>query len=202
VEGGGWTAGWKELRPQGDLPPPRAHHTAVLLAKSQMIVYGGIHLDDMWTYSIDGNSWAKVQQSSTHDDSRMPGKRHGHSAVEGADEDGFYLFGGFRFAEDAAEGDSSGPLEDLWHFALASGAWTQMAVSHPKGGRTYASLLLRGGQLFAFAGGRLLVSLWFVLFGCLIILSMCDNVKGRRCTRAGGGGGWLYWCFCPCAGRA
>lgn len=136
------------------VPPPRAHHTAVLLqGGADMVVYGGIHVDDMWAYNIVGNRWDELQQASSHADGRRPGKRHGHAAVGNADGNGFYLFGGFRFADDAKEGERSGPLDDLWYYDLSSGAWTELVQSHPKGGRTYASLMLYGADLIAFAGG-------------------------------------------------
>lgn len=120
-----------------------------------MAVFGGIHLDDLWLYYLAENRWVEVEQSKGGNPGGLPGKRHGHAAVADSSDSGFYVFGGFRFADDTvSEIDESGPLSDLWHVDIITGTWTHLLVAHPKEGRTYASLVLHNNFLILFAGAN------------------------------------------------
>eukprot|EP00038_Savillea_parva_P003312 m.123981 g.123981 ORF g.123981 m.123981 type:complete len:371 (-) comp11139_c3_seq1:2695-3807(-) len=182
-------ASWVRLHATNP-PPPRAHHAAAALyARSVMLVHGGIHLDDIWTFDTATGRWAAVRQTSwLGPEGPLPGKRHGHAVVSDANDTGVYIFGGFRFGDDKVyEQDVSGPLSDLWHFSLVTNVWTRLSESHPVGGRTYASLVRHGAWLYLFAGANCKGSC--VCFGDLWRYPI------RKTTTEGGGdgeGGWVH----------
>lgn len=52
------TGAWSEIKvSSGDVPPPRAHHAAVVL-DGKMVVYAGMHLDDVWNFDFESRQWS------------------------------------------------------------------------------------------------------------------------------------------------
>lgn len=83
----------KEIHVTGEIPSARTEHTANLVGRSTVIVFGGIDgqnekLND--TYSLDMESlvWQRVpldSESLSKDQDLVPHKRQSHAACEGGD---------------------------------------------------------------------------------------------------------------------
>lgn len=128
-----------------EVPEPRAHHIAVVVANS-MFVFGGIHKNDLWVFDFESNIWKQVDAVT-----RVPCKRHGHSATVSPRGDGFFIFGGYAFENDLNPDTDAdvvgGPLDDLWFYDIVGNTWTLLHTNHPKGGRTYASMVVFNGNM-------------------------------------------------------
>lgn len=103
---------WTMPDPEGDLPPKRKNHSAVL-AEEKMYVYGGSDhsqiYDDLWSYDFSQNSWTLLSPSGN-----LPEARESSSAFYW--NDNIYIAGG--------QNDSQ-PLSDLWLYNIAENTWTK-----------------------------------------------------------------------------
>jgi hypothetical protein len=86
------TKTFKNLKPQGLLPPERANHSAVEFENNLYVFAGegndGKYLNDMWMYDINGNKWTEIKYANTE----IPLGRSGLSMV--LFKNLFYIFGG------------------------------------------------------------------------------------------------------------
>jgi|GEM_PF-3324194 len=103
---------WTQKSPSGGPPATRAYHSATL-AGSNITVFGGYNgsaLNDVWRYSITGNSWTQRTVASP------PSARYNHTAIAyGATN---YIFGGQNgstyYDEMWALYLDSDPIFDTW----------------------------------------------------------------------------------------
>jgi len=108
------TKEWKQVRVQGEMPPSRSGHSAVLLPQSNsMLVFGGEHqpnqplLNDIWMFDFASCNWQKTQVTGL-----APRGRKHHTAVEY--EDRLYVFGGT---------DSRATFNDFYIFDIKGKQW-------------------------------------------------------------------------------
>eukprot|EP01091_Cochliopodium_minus_P011938 TRINITY_DN3512_c0_g2_i1.p1 TRINITY_DN3512_c0_g2~~TRINITY_DN3512_c0_g2_i1.p1 ORF type:complete len:437 (+),score=118.84 TRINITY_DN3512_c0_g2_i1:43-1353(+) len=76
------TKKWKKLNVEGEKPPSRFQHSAVVAQRGgdiEMLVFGGIgegkNLDDFWGYCFGTNKWSKLKIGGN-----VPQARSGHSS--------------------------------------------------------------------------------------------------------------------------
>eukprot|EP00298_Acanthocystis_sp_HF-20_P015537 c21171_g1_i1.p1 GENE.c21171_g1_i1~~c21171_g1_i1.p1 ORF type:complete len:1188 (-),score=503.42 c21171_g1_i1:31-3543(-) len=104
------TMTWNHPMQRGDpLPPPRVGHTAVLIDKTEMFVFGGSHdgrpLRDTWCLNVKSMYWDKFTNQG-----EVPDPRFGHTAV--AVGRSMYIFGGCGKNQDSRLPASDGDLSD------------------------------------------------------------------------------------------
>ncbi len=101
---------WTQLSPTQSPPARRAHATAWVASKKQVLLFGGSNgkwLSDTWLF--DGNTWTQSTAGNA------PGGRFNHALAYDTKLDRVVLFGGrVSFA-----------LDDTWEWGAATGAWGQ-----------------------------------------------------------------------------
>eukprot|EP00928_Gymnodinium_smaydae_P025309 TRINITY_DN20203_c0_g1_i1.p1 TRINITY_DN20203_c0_g1~~TRINITY_DN20203_c0_g1_i1.p1 ORF type:complete len:489 (+),score=88.07 TRINITY_DN20203_c0_g1_i1:87-1469(+) len=134
---------WAEHRQSGDQPPGRNCFAAALLGAT-MLVYGGFHLGDLWSYELAARRWRLLLAAPAADSEEHPGKRAGHAAVAGPGGKEFFVHGGFRFKDDVSDAERFpwGRLGDLWAYSLEQGRWRQLPQARPANGRANFALNL------------------------------------------------------------
>ena len=101
---------WKRILPEGDVPLPRIHATAVLdPLRHRMLLFGGFAgqaLNDVWQLDLaDTNArWSRIAAGGA-----PPPARWGHSAVYDSRRDAMIVFGG---ASGSLQQPS--PMQDTW----------------------------------------------------------------------------------------
>lgn len=124
LEPSGENAGtWRLLSPEGEVPPPRHGHRMLLLEESRSILLfggqsgvpgthtseeagmGGEYLDDMWVYSMDRNTWARVDLPG-----QRPSPRSYFSLLRDPESGAVYLIGG---------NSADGVQRDLWFLPVS-----------------------------------------------------------------------------------
>ena len=82
---------WQTINPKGELPPARNAHT-MNSYKKYLILFGGHngikHLNDLWTFEINNNTWTKLELNSD-----KPVGLRGHTA--NLIDDNIYIFAGY-----------------------------------------------------------------------------------------------------------
>lgn len=122
-----------------------------------MIVFGGLRLGDLWEFDFARNKWTLLMAAPSTDSLQHPGARHGCGHAVDVESQVLYIFGGYNFEGDVRVVDAKfGPLEDLWAYWRVANDWQRLVPSHPKGGRTYTSLVLLPVEksLVLFAGAH------------------------------------------------
>lgn len=113
---------WTELRPDGEKPPARLGHTAVLdTARMRMLVFGGQasgFFDDTWAYDLARNRWSRLATGG----GAAPSRRYGHSGIYDTARDRMIVSHGFTDA---------GRFDDTWSLDLATDTWSD--ISPPRG---------------------------------------------------------------------
>lgn len=180
--------GTKKVPSPGNTPGPRIDATGWTDANNNLWLFGGGPgwnlLNDLWKYDITSNEWTWVSGDNVFDlagvygstgipsPANKPGSRY--ASTGWADNNGkLWLFGGIGLGSDPV-GSSTGPLNDLWNYDIASDQWTWMAggntVNQPgiygtkgtpspantPGGRLWAnSWVSPDDRLWLFGGGGL-----------------------------------------------
>lgn len=139
---------WTPVQPTGEVPRPRAFHSAIYDAyRDRMIVIGGTGdgglLDEVWSLALSGPpTWTRLSPTGTG-----PGARSFASAVYDARLDRIVLFGGL---------DEAGPTHDVWSLTLGPvPAWVPIAVSGPAPAERYlqsAIYDIRRDRIVVFGG--------------------------------------------------
>lgn len=109
---------WLQSNPKGDAILPREGHSAVVVQKTKMYVFGGIsygHIpfNDVWEYNTAANSWKLVKTKG-----EGPPPRWMHTASVHKDDKGkerMFVFGGVT--------RNYIPLSDLWILDIAKNTW-------------------------------------------------------------------------------
>ena len=101
-------------------PSPRAYHTAVWDASSQiMLVFAGesgVKLQDFWQYSLVSNQWTELLPSE------KPPARSRHTAVWMDALGAMLMFGGWGLTA----------LDDLWYYGWWTNSWTLLSSNSPR----------------------------------------------------------------------
>lgn len=111
---------------------------------SSMLIYGGFHLGDLWSYRFDEDRWELLMDAPQEDHAGHPGKRAGHSVVVSPCGGKMYVYGGFRFENDVTDTSLGwGKLEDMWIYHVADNTWERLPqVGGTQGGRQFFSMAL------------------------------------------------------------
>jgi N-acetylneuraminic acid mutarotase len=140
---------WTQLAPSGSAPPARAWHSVALASSTgQMVIFGGAYgeegsetyLNDIWSYDVAKNAWAKLDASGD-----LPSKRF-NAGMEYDPESGLvFLYGG---------GGTTGAFQETWAFDLASNVWIELQPStSPGSGLGHAMIYDPDtGQILLFGG--------------------------------------------------
>ncbi|BFZ65030.1 Kelch motif [Saitoella coloradoensis] len=123
----GDTMSWGTPTLIGDPPPPCRAHTATLVNKTQIVVFGGgdgpRYNNDVYTLDTSNHRWSKPEIA----EGPVPSPRRAHTACYRANKNEVIVFGG---------GDGIKALNDLWSLECgdiyAPMRWTQL---HPGGKR-------------------------------------------------------------------
>lgn len=148
---------WTRVQPQGAVPPPRAFAaSAAHPGSNRIFVFGGGFntdpfysdfsvYDDLWAYSVRGNSWSQIQPVNAGPSGRsrpavwMVGNR-------------LYVFGGIN--------GFFSTLNDLWVYNVESQRWTELipdgaAGSPPPRHEAAYGTGAQGGRLILYGGETL-----------------------------------------------
>ncbi len=102
------TSSWKQLSPEGALPPPRFGQTTIYDSKrNRIVLFGGQgrgFFNDTWVYEIALNRWTQITLGEG------PSKRYGHSAIYDTATDRMIISHGFTDA---------GRFDDTWALEFA-----------------------------------------------------------------------------------
>lgn len=145
---------WEQLRPTGDVPPARLHHTLMDRDDQTMFLFGGFNVfntdpshksyDDLYRLDVKNLVWRKIEPASA----TRPSARGSH---EGAIvNDYMYIFGGF------AKIGASGQNNELWRYSITENVWVDLTM--PPGargpiGRIGFSMAAIGNLIYIFGGG-------------------------------------------------
>ena len=120
---------WTNLKPSEDLPPGRRTMAAAYdPVTNEVVIFGGmgadgVMLNDIWTYDVTRNTWAKLTPASP------PSVRFGSKLVYDPSSGKFVLFGG-TYLRTNSKGYFQQDFNDIWTFDLAADTWTGL---HPSG---------------------------------------------------------------------
>merc|ERR1712232_325143 len=109
------------------LPAPRNCFAAAMIenaGSSEMLVYGGFHLGDLWAYSLEDRTWTLLSNWSDPVPDH-PGIRAAHSAATGPGSKDMYVYAGFRFDTDVIDKErfAVGRLDDLSRWNILAHTW-------------------------------------------------------------------------------
>jgi len=143
------TGVWRELQPEGRVPPARAYHMmAVDPVAGKLVLFGGrsgdrsyqdgtwtapSYCDDTWTYDLVAGWWSKHTF-----DGDSPLEREDGAMVYDSSAGKVVLFGGYR-----AYGGFGEDMDDTWVYDCSEDSWREMP---PNGERPSA----RDGHAMAF----------------------------------------------------
>lgn len=148
---------WNEIKPEGQVPPPRYYHVAALQPQKQkegegnvMVVFGGIdeakRLNDLWKYDIATNKWQLAKPSG----SRFTPPPLSNPAARATD-DGEYLytFGGQRWW------GYQGIINSVFKCHLPTNTWSEVSTkgTPPDPMIGASAVILHGGQSVLVFGG-------------------------------------------------
>ncbi|MBV9303966.1 MAG: VCBS repeat-containing protein [Acidobacteriaceae bacterium] len=112
---------WNQLLPTGGPPPARAAHSAVFdSATNQMIIFGGVSFNDVWSLTLGASpQWTLLSPAGT-----PPEGRRGHSGVYDPVNSRMIIFGG-------GLGNTAPCANDTWVLINANGVngtptWAQL----------------------------------------------------------------------------
>eukprot|EP01053_Blabericola_migrator_P001200 Blabericola_migrator_1__1199@NODE_1307_length_4844_cov_159_193427_g879_i0_p1_GENE_NODE_1307_length_4844_cov_159_193427_g879_i0NODE_1307_length_4844_cov_159_193427_g879_i0_p1_ORF_typecomplete_len1105_score186_19Kelch_3/PF13415_6/1_2Kelch_3/PF13415_6/6_1e10Kelch_3/PF13415_6/4e09Kelch_3/PF13415_6/4_6e07Kelch_3/PF13415_6/1_4e10Kelch_3/PF13415_6/5_4e05Kelch_4/PF13418_6/6_9e09Kelch_4/PF13418_6/1_6e08Kelch_4/PF13418_6/1_5e08Kelch_4/PF13418_6/1_4e07Kelch_4/PF13418_6/9_4e05Kelch_6/PF13964_6/1_3e08Kelch_6 len=138
---------WSEIKVEGDKPPARAHHSAVMTDQNELLIFGGFgcHEDsDVWVFSIRTMSWSRCPIAES---SSRPARRWKHGATFYGD--CMYVFGGQVKAKLC---DSA-----IWKLNLETHSWSRIEAGNssqtPPPRRDFAAVcvdnrwIIHGGDL-------------------------------------------------------
>lgn len=167
---------WQQLAPANAPPPGRDCFSAVV-AGDLLVIYGGFHLSDVWSFSFRSLEWRMLSERPKEDSPDHPGVRSGHSAVAAPDGARMFVYGGYRFESDVTDPARFpyGRLGDLWLFDIGSNRWQQLPQAESPGNR-YAFAMSLVPWFGAAAGKDDDVGL--AVFGGTLCNPVC-NLTGR-----------------------
>ncbi len=134
---------WTFVYQTGEIPPPRAGHSATLVGGNTMFVYGGVvdsggpaqpdglrgTSDSLFCFDTRTLAWSAVHYSGTDED--VPGPLYNHAAVlhPWTHEEGKILVFGGRNSGSSAE-----PTSTVYCFDAHKNAWGVVPVNPPSSG--------------------------------------------------------------------
>ena len=173
---------------KGATPIPMDTHTAVLVNKTKMLVFGGYtgakRSDLLQEYDIASNSWRIIKSA---EGARKPSPRAGHAAVSIGSV--MYIFGG--------SGEDAERKNDLWKYDANSEIWTEIkkkdtAAIWPQA-RAGHSAILADDKMYIFGGNLGLTletndllafdfktSTWILVNSAGKLLDAEDKMKGAH----------------------
>jgi len=137
---------WNRLHVEGDLPPPRSQHSAVLRkSHHEMIIFAGLHLynslSDCFAFDMVKNHWREIKAEGS-----VPPPIRKHTAVLSEDENTMVVFGGV--------GDDGKLYSDVYLLDLISNKWTIAVTTgdKPVARIGHTAALISGNRMIIFGG--------------------------------------------------
>mmetsp|Transcript_71878 Transcript_71878/g.126648 ORF Transcript_71878/g.126648 Transcript_71878/m.126648 type:complete len:344 (-) Transcript_71878:576-1607(-) len=137
---------------EGEVPPPTADHTCVLLdaPTRAMVLYGGHRAaqgprDDVWEFSLDTKTWKHVTVVTSDESPELPVARCNHVAVAFGSR--MLIFGGYG-------GEDHGLLNDCWLYSSETKAWTEVEAqgTPPTKRQNHSAVKLDDTKVLVFGG--------------------------------------------------
>lgn len=133
---------WVKVHSQGQIFTPRTGHECIF-ADGNIYLFAGTdddeRLNDLYTYSIRKNRWAKIEPVG-----EKPQQRSGARGV--AFMDGLYFFGGYQRKRGHY-------FNDLFYFDLDQKTWSGIQTQgEPPNPRTDHTVVLYDGAMYVFGG--------------------------------------------------
>jgi Galactose oxidase, central domain/EGF-like domain len=131
-----------------DWPFPRAHHAAVVVNGSRLVIHAGAsrfctdYCSDLWQYDMLQSTWSNIAVNAV----TFPTARFDHSAMIYGDR--LYICGGFLTS-------GIGFSNDVWYFSFVTAEWKQVVFSLASSApskRTGHSMFRNGDQWYLFGG--------------------------------------------------
>ena len=147
------TYGWSKLSPKGNIPTPRANHSATTVKKGGrddfIFIFGGTgeegKLNDCYRYDHSEQKFTKYEI----EENTCPAPRSGHSAV--CHNGKVYLFGG-----NGGRGYENSIFKDLWCFDPEAKKWEEILYKNENPTypelRTSQSMFVFNNELYVYGG--------------------------------------------------
>jgi dynein heavy chain len=147
------TYGWSKLSPKGNIPTPRANHSATTVKKGGrddfIFIFGGTgeegKLNDCYRYDHSEQKFTKYEI----EENTCPAPRSGHSTV--CHNGKVYLFGG-----NGGRGYENSIFKDLWCFDPEAKKWEEILYKNENPTypelRTSQSMFVFNNELYVYGG--------------------------------------------------